>query len=262
MELSSRTDFLGPLLGSLYPFVQQELYGVRFRMRCSPLLAIVLAAYNEEEGIAPTLCELKEVLNEPHLVVVDGKSSDRTLELAKDLGAEVLLQKGKGKGNAISQGIKHLNGDISYVVFTDADYTYPAKHIKEMVNVLDLNPEVGMVLGDRFSRLYAHESDRNQFYVGNRILGFAQLVFNGIKLNDPYTGLRIIRSELLKRWKPKSQGFDIEAELNHHVERSGYKIVELPIKYRKRLGKKKLGFRHGLKILRRILIEGLSAANS
>ena len=226
-------------------------------MSYSPL-AVVLAAYNEEEGIAPTICELKEVLNEPHLVVVDGKSSDRTLELAKDLGAEVLIQRGKGKGNAISQGLDHLNGDTSYIVFTDADYTYPAKHIKEMIIVLDLNPHVGMVLGDRFSKNYEHESDRNQFYIGNRILGFVQRVFNGIKLNDPYTGLRLIRFELVKGWKPRSQGFDIEAELNHHIERLGYKIVELPIKYRKRLGKKKLGFRHGLKILRRIIIESLS----
>ncbi len=226
-------------------------------MSYSPL-AVVLAAYNEEEGIAPTICELKEVLNEPHLVVVDGKSSDRTLELAKDLGAEVLIQSGKGKGNAISQGLDHLNGDTSYIVFTDADYTYPAKHIKEMIIVLDLNPHVGMVLGDRFSKNYEHESDRNQFYIGNRILGFVQRVFNGIKLNDPYTGLRLIRFELVKGWKPRSQGFDIEAELNHHIERLGYKIVELPIKYRKRLGKKKLGFRHGLKILRRIIIESLS----
>jgi dolichol-phosphate mannosyltransferase len=228
-------------------------------MTCSPLV-VVVPTYNEEEGIAPTLCELKQVLNEPHLVVVDGKSSDRTLELAKDLGAEVLLQEGKGKGNAISQGLAHINGAASYVVFIDADYTYPAKHIKEMVNVLDLNPDVGMVLGDRFSSLYKHESDRNKFYVGNRILGFAQRVFNGIKLNDPYSGLRIIRSELLNHWKPKSQGFDIEAELNHHVGRSGYRIVELPIRYRKRLGQKKLGFRDGLKILRRIIIEQISAA--
>ena len=161
----------------------------------------------------------------------------------------------------MSQGLDHLNRDTSYIVFTDADYTYPAKHIKEMINVLDLNPHVGMVLGDRFSRTYEHESDRNQFYIGNRILGFAQRVFNGVKLNDPYTGLRILRFKLVKGWKPRSQGFDIEAELNHHIERLGYKIVELPIKYRKRLGKKKLAFRDGLKILRRIVIERISDSN-
>ncbi|MFA5364804.1 MAG: glycosyltransferase family 2 protein [Candidatus Bathyarchaeia archaeon] len=227
----------------------------------SSSLAVVVAAFNEEEGIAPTLCELKAVLNRPHLVVVDGQSTDRTLELAKDLGADVVVQKGKGKGNAISEGMDRLDKNTSYLVLTDADYTYPAKHIKEMISVLDLNPDVGMVLGDRFSRLYENESDRNQFYIGNRILGFTQQLFNGVKLNDPYTGLRIIRYELLKGWKPKSEGFEIEAELNHHIGQSGYKIRELPIIYRKRLGKKKLSFRHGLKILRRIVIDRLSSSN-
>jgi len=223
---------------------------------CLPLTVIV-AAYNEEEGIAPTLCELKDVLNKPNLFVVDGNSSDRTLELAKDQGAEVIIQNGKGKGNAISEGLDQLNGDTVYVVFTDADFTYPAKHIKEMISVLDLNPEVGMVLGDRFSGICRLESDRNQFYIGNRILGFVQSMFNGVKLNDPFTGLRIMRFELLKGWKPKSSGFDIEAELNHRVSRLGYTILELTISYRKRLGKKKLGFRHGLNILRRIIISSI-----
>ncbi len=65
--------------------------------------------------------------------------------------------------------------------------------------------------------------------------------------------MRIIRAELLKGWSPKSDGFDIEAEVNQHIGRSGYKIVEVPIKYRKRLGKKKLGFKHGLTILKRII---------
>ena len=228
-------------------------------LSCSSI-AVVVPAYNEEEGITPTLCELKESLNKPYLVVVDGKSTDRTFELAKDQGADVLIQRGNGKGNAISQGLASLNGDTYYVAFTDADYTYPAKHVKEMINVLDLNPEVGMVLGDRFSKIYEFESDRNQFYIGNRILAFVQRVCNGVKLNDPYTGLRLVRFELVKGWNPRSQGFDIEAEINHHITRLGYKITELPIIYRKRLGKKKLAFRHGLKILRRIIIERLSDA--
>ena len=228
-------------------------------LSCSSI-AVIVPAYNEAEGITHTICELKESLNKPHLVVVDGKSTDRTFELAKDLGADVLIQRGKGKGNAISQGLASLNGDTYYVAFTDADYTYPAKHVKEMINVLNFNPEVGMVLGDRFSKIYEFESDRNQFYIGNRILAFFQRVCNGVKLNDPYTGLRLVRFELVKGWNPKSQGFDIEAELNHHIDRLGYKIAELPIRYRKRLGKKKLGFRHGLKILRRIIIEAISNA--
>jgi glycosyltransferase involved in cell wall biosynthesis len=218
-------------------------------------LAVIIAAYNEEQGITPTLFELKEELNEPRLLVVDGKSSDKTLEFAKDLGAEVLLQKRKGKGDAISEGLSHIDKDTTYVIFIDADYTYPAKYLKEMINVLDEDPQVGMVLGDRFSENYKNESVKDQFYIGNKILGFVQRIINGVKLNDAFTGLRIIRYKLLIGWHPKSLDFDIEAELNSYINQLGYKIVEIPIIYRKRMGKKKLSFKHGFKILRRIIIE-------
>ena len=218
-------------------------------------LAVVIPAFNEEEGIAPTIWELKEALNDPQMIVVDGASDDRTLEIAKNLGAEVLIQKGTGKGSAISQGLVHLNGDVVYVAFIDADYTYPATHLKEMVKFIELNPKVGMVLGNRFSRVYGLESVKNQFYIGNRILAYIQSILNGVNLNDPLTGLRIIRYDLLKGWKPKSTGFDIEVELNCRIKRMGYDIVEMPIKYRSRLGKKKLGFRHGLEIVKRIVTD-------
>jgi dolichol-phosphate mannosyltransferase len=53
----------------------------------------------------------------------------------------------------------------------------------------------------------------------------------------------------------KSKGFDVEVELNHQVEREGFGIVEVPIKYRERLGEKKLGIKHGVEILRRMILE-------
>jgi hypothetical protein len=64
-----------------------------------------------------------------------------------------------------------------------------------------------------------------------------------------------VRSEILKGWTPRSKGFDIEVELNHHVERRGYGILEIPIPYRPRLGEKKLKLRHGVTILKRIMLE-------
>jgi hypothetical protein len=67
--------------------------------------------------------------------------------------------------------------------------------------------------------------------------------------------LRVVRAEILRGWKIKSKGFDIEVELNHQVERRGFGIVEVPIRYRRRLGEKKLKARHGATILKRILME-------
>jgi len=228
------------------------------RKHLNSSISVVIATLNEEEGIGPTLEEIKKVLNDPYLIVVDGKSADRTVEIAKNMGADVLFQEGEGKGDALFQGIRRLNSDVRYVVFTDADFTYPAEHITRMIEILEQNPDVGMVIGNRFND--EHNFDKsltNPFYMGNRLLAFAQWVVNGVKLNDPLSGLRIVKSEILEGWEPKSKGFDVEAEMNFHVERKGYQIVEIPILYRPRLGEKKLKLRHGFGILKRILAESL-----
>lgn len=218
--------------------------------------AVIIAAVNEEEGIGPTLEEVQKVLRDPYLMVVDGKSDDRTVEIAKNMGAEIVLQEGKGKGQAIQQGIERLNSDARYIVFIDADFSYPAEYIPKMIEIMEQDPSVGMVIGNRFNGKFDfREAISDSFYAGNRLLAFAQHLFNGIKLNDPLSGLRVVRAEVLKGWKSKSRGFDIEAEMNYYVERMGYRIVEIPIRYRPRLGEKKLKLRHGFTILKRIVSE-------
>ena len=214
---------------------------------------VLVAALNEEEGIGLTLSELKKTLDKPALLVVDGNSTDRTAEIARVMGAEILVQRGRGKGDAIGQAIMHVNGGVKYVVFVDADYTYPASYLPEMIKVLEENPRVGMVCGNRFEDGLYLGRLHNIFYFGNRLLAFAHNFLNGVELNDPLTGLRVVRWEILIDWKPKSRGFDIEVELNHQVERKGFTIVEMPIEYRPRLGEKKLRLRHGLTILKRIM---------
>jgi dolichol-phosphate mannosyltransferase len=224
-----------------------------------PLVSVVIAALNEEEGIGKTIGELQQVLQAPHLVVVDGNSVDKTIEIAKNMGADVMLQEGKGKGSAMFQGIRLLKADEHFIVFTDADYTYPATYLPEMIEVLEQNPKVGMVIGNRFKGAINDDKNVwNPFYIGNKLLAFAQHVMNGVKLEDPLSGLRVVRGEILSSWKPKSKGFDVEAELNALVGRSGYRIVEVPIDYRSRLGVKKLKLRHGLGIMKRILSESLT----
>ena len=223
-----------------------------------PTVLVIIAALNEEEGIGPSLAELREVLEDPRYLVVDGNSIDRTVEVAKEMGAEVLFQEGSGKGLAIAQAIRHVDSDVmKYVVFIDADFTYPAGYLPEMIRVLQENPEVGMVTGNRFNHMLTPAAMKNPFYGGNRFLAIAQRILNGVHLNDPLTGLRVVRWKILKGWRPRSKGFDFEAELNHRVERTGYQIVEVSIPYRARLGEKKLKLRHGFAILKRIVAESL-----
>lgn len=224
----------------------------------TPHTAVVIATLDEEEGVGPTIEEIKKFLGNPYILVVDGWSHDRTVEIAKNMGAEILFQEGIGKGNALRHGIQQLGLNVRYVVFTDADYTYPAEYIPKMIEILDGNPGIGMVIGNRFSKEFSFKDASNgAFYTGNRLLAFAQHIVNGIKLVDPLSGLRVVRWGILKDWRPKSKGFDVEAEMNYRVERSGYKTTEIPIQYRPRLGEKKLKLRHGFLILRRILSESL-----
>jgi len=203
------------------------------------------------------LRELREALEDPFYLVVDGGSVDGTVDVAKELGAEVVVQEGRGKGLAVAQGLRYVNAGTRYVVFIDADYTYPAEYVSKMIEVLEENPDVGMVTGNRFNDSFDLRAMGNAYYFGNRFLAFMQYLLNGVKLRDPLTGLRVVRWEILRDWKPKAKSFDVEAELNHYVERKGHQIMEVPINYRQRLGEKKLKLRHGFTILRRILLESL-----
>lgn len=194
-----------------------------------------------------------DTLGELPIIVVDGKSKDKTTELSKNMGATVLIQDGKGKGDALAKAIENLDPIIDYVILTDADYTYPAYYVPNMIKILNENPKVGMVCGNRFNGNVDKKALYRIFYIGNRILAYAHKTLNGVSLEDPLTGLRVIRTSILKDWKVKSKGFDIEVELNNLVQKQGYETQEIPINYRARLGEKKLRARDGFKILYRIL---------
>ena len=216
---------------------------------------VIIAALNEEEGIGLTLAEISRKIVPSQVLVVDGHSVDRTVEIAKDLGAHILFQDGIGKGDAIAKAVRHIGSDVDYVVVTDADFTYPAEHIPEMISVLENHPNVGMVCGNRFNGHAEEKALHNLFYLGNKLLAFSHSLLNGVNLQDPLTGLRAIRAKILKGWQVKSKGFDIEVELNIEVERRGFGIVEVPIMYRKRLGEKKLKVSDGATIFKRIMTE-------
>jgi dolichol-phosphate hexosyltransferase len=153
--------------------------------------------------------------------------------------------------------VQSMGSLANYVVITDADYTYPAEYLPEMIQILEQMPEVGMVCGNRFNNKPQGNAFQGRFTLGNKLLAFAHSFLNGVKLQDPLTGLRVIRAEILRNWVIKSKGFDIEVEMNRQIGKQGFETVEVPIGYRERLGEKKLKMKDGATILRRILYESL-----
>ena len=125
---------------------------------------MLLAALNEEHGIGSTVKDLKRFLGDPVFLVIDGRSVDKTVKIAKNFGVTILKQLGNGKCNAITQGIECKNFSGKYAIIIDADFTYPAKFIPYMVKILDKRPQVGMVCGNRFNDKYVRSGMKNMFF--------------------------------------------------------------------------------------------------
>jgi len=213
---------------------------------------VLLPTYKEPEGVKLVIKELRDTLD-PFILVIDRPAEDYTGDNAKKLGVTVLTQESKGKGAAIKDALEYLEYrklNHKYLIMIDADYTYPVKYIPEMIDILESNQEVGMVTGKR-----PRSRKLDMYHIGNHLLRYAHLLLNGIKIHDPFTGLRIIRFDIIKNWRPKSKGFDIECEINYFINKiKGFKVYEIPIEYRIRIGEKKLSVRHGATILKRILL--------
>ena len=219
-------------------------------------IIVVIPTLNEEWGLGPTIKEINHYLPEVQILVVDARSTDSTTDVANSLGAKVILQKSLGKGDAIATAIDFCKDKkFEYFAFIDADFTYPALYFDKMLNMLDKNPKFGMICGNRCKAKVQFGDAFNKFQIGNKILSYLHNFLNGVTLEDPLTGLRVVRWEIVKGWNPKSKGFGIEVELNHFVKKNGFNIIEIPIDYRTRIGKKKLGIRHGLTILKRIFLQ-------
>jgi dolichol-phosphate mannosyltransferase len=216
---------------------------------------LIIAALNEAPGIGLTIAEMRDILGEIPVLVVDGRSKDRTVEIAKNLGAKVIYQDGIGKGDAIAKALENTISNSNYIILTDADYTYPAQYVPAMIKILEENPLVGMVCGNRLNGAVDKKALHNVFHIGNKLLALTHKMLNGVQLQDPLTGLRVIRTEILQGWLMKSKGFDIEVELNNLVRQRGFRTREIPISYRARLGEKKLKVSHGITILKRMLLE-------
>jgi dolichol-phosphate mannosyltransferase len=218
-------------------------------------ITIVIPTLNERGGIILVIKEIRECLEDPQILVIDANSSNGTQQIAARLGAQVVTQKGRGKGRAIAQSILYINPKTKYVVIIDGDYTYPSYYIPAMIRLLEKNAEIGMVTGDRFSKhhSFSNHLPADLYHFGNDLLKIMHRLLNKVNMRDPLTGFRVIRYCYFKDFKPRAKGFDIEVELNHYINKKA-RIIELPIEYRPRIGRKKLRIRDGIIIFVRILV--------
>ncbi len=206
-------------------------------------ITVVIPVLNEAEGIGKVIDEIKQE-GYNNILVIDGYSSDNTAEVAMSKNVKVIRQHGIGKGGAIKTALEHVN--TPYILLMDGDYTYDPKDIKHMLVYAKKYDEV---IGSRVRSKAMSLLHR----IGNRIINLTFNLLMGTSLSDVCSGMYLVRTEALKDLEIKSRDFSVEVEIAAHISHSG-KITEVPINYRKRIGKKKLqSFRDGLVILRTII---------
>jgi len=207
------------------------------------LLTIIIPTLNEEEAIGHVIDEILEHGFKPNqILVVDGYSTDKTVEIARSKGVQVIYQKGRGKADAIRTAMEYVN--TPYMLVMDGDYTYPAKHIIELLEKIHYEGH-DEVIG---SRVKGRENIPPINRFGNRILTLFFNILFGTRLTDVLSGMYILRTESVRTALFESKGFSIESEIAAHVVSSGGSVVEHPIEYRRRRGKKKLRVTDGIKI--------------
>ncbi len=218
-------------------------------------ICVVLPALNEERTIGLVIDEIPvdDIARrgyKTNIMVVDNGSTDRTGEIARAREAEVVEVRERGKGKAIRAAFKVIRGD--FVFLLDADYTYPAIHILEMLEVLEGGSDV--VLGSRLKGHMMKGSMSALNKVGNRLLALLANVLYGTRISDPCTGCWGFRRGIIETLNLDADGFDIEADMLTEIARNGYRMAEIPISYRRRATPPKLNsIRDGFRISKLLL---------
>ena len=205
-------------------------------------IVIVFPALNEREAVGKVLDDVKAVMDgyEHQLLVVDGHSTDGTDEIARGKGAEVIYQRGKGYGDALTTGFfyakRRLDADV--IVMMDADYTYDPKDIPALVQPI-LGDEADLVLGNRFAGL---QKGAMSFVnrVGNRVLSLVAKLALKLNVYDTQSGMRAFRSKLLDSMDLVTGGMPFALEMLAEALSADARIHETPVSYRPRVGKTKL----------------------
>jgi glycosyltransferase involved in cell wall biosynthesis len=199
-------------------------------------VSVIIPALNEEKSIACVINDLpKHIVDE--IIVVDNGSSDGTASAAEDAGAIVVKEDLKGYGAACQKGISRAV-DPDIIVILDADYSdYPEK----ICILLDpiIEQDFDMVLSSRVLGKAEKGSMTLPQIQGNRIALFLIKNVTGFRYTDmgPF---RAIKAEKLNELNMTDKNFGWNVEMQIKAVKRGFKIKEVPVDYRIRIGKSKV----------------------
>jgi|HubBroStandDraft_1064217.scaffolds.fasta_scaffold11265_4 Glycosyl transferase family 2 len=216
---------------------------------------VVLPTLNEELGLERTLSELPfDRFGDPtypvETVIIDGGSTDHTLDVARRWNIPVLRQTTKGKGAAVVEVLHWVRAQgVPHVAILDADATYPAHSVAPALNLLREGAD--LVVGVRRPVGGPPRSLRDLVHrLGNIALSYTASALSRQTIFDICSGFWAVSTEQFEALNIGATQFAIEAELVLKALDANLKVAQIPIDYRERLGQAKIhAVRDGAAIL-------------
>ena len=191
-----------------------------------PHISVVIPAKNEGPTIRNIILEAKKYAYE--IIVIDGSSKDDTRKIAREEGAKVFQDSGRGKGIAVRHGIEKARGDI--IVFLDGDGSHDPKDIPQVVKPI-VDGEADMVIASRGkggSDELQGDLDKTFRLLGSVIINLIINIRWRQKLTDVQNGYRAIKTNMAKILNLKENITTIEQEMVMKALKLGLKIKEIP----------------------------------
>lgn len=204
--------------------------------RCSPRVAVVIPALNEEESIGRVIEAIPEGLA-AEIVVVDNGSTDHTAEIARARGAKVVHEPRRGYGAACLAGIAAA-GEPEVIAFLDADFSDDPAKLSELVEPI-LAERADLVIGSRMLGKRDRGALPAHSLFGNWLAGAILTHLYSQRTTDlgPF---RAIRRTALERLQMRDRGFGWTMEMQGKAARLRLRTMEIPVPYRKRIGRSKI----------------------
>jgi glycosyltransferase involved in cell wall biosynthesis len=193
-------------------------------------ITVSMITLDEEGAVAKVVDDIRRVVPHAEVFIVDS-SSDRTAEIAEQLGCRVLKQfPPQGYGPAMNHAVRDASGEV--VVTLDCDGTYPVEAIPMLVQKIEEGWD--LVNASRLSRRPKAMPLAN--YIANRVFAWTARLLHGIKTTDVHSGMRAYRKSMIDAVTWDANGPALPVDMLIIPFRMGFRVTEIPIEYRQRIG--------------------------